>query len=359
MPSRFPLPLILLLVPCSVWSAPPTPSPAPWGPESKPVVKVIVSDVIIQGNSQIPAEQIKNLMSTRPGREYIPEKLQEDVRNLFATRQFANVWADSHPAGYGRVKVAVYVRDFPNQVLRVTFRGNNNIPREELEQTAKIRTGTPLNPVANRIACREIVRRYNEEGRPFASCTLLKGGDLNDNEVIFAINEGPHVKVRSVSFTGNTFVNSALLYNRIDSTAMFLGIIGGTFNPAMAENDVHTLIKFYRSFGFHDVKVNRELVYTGDGRELKLIFHIEEGVRYRVAAAPRVAGVKEEAGKVLEGISKMKAGEYYDEKKITGDTNRIKDYFGYRGHAVHAEVRPSFSPEQPGLVRLTYEVVEK
>ena len=33
----------------------------------------------------------------------------------------------------------------------------------------------PCNPYANKVACQRIVQRYNEEGRPYAACTLLAG----------------------------------------------------------------------------------------------------------------------------------------------------------------------------------------
>ena len=73
------------------------------------------------------------------------------------------------------------------------------------------------------------------------------------------------------------------------------------FNPAMVDGDVQELIKFYRSFGFRDVKVTRELVYTDDRRDV-IIFHIIEGVRYRVADTPRASGVKSMLPEPLEAL---------------------------------------------------------
>ena len=54
---------------------------------------------------------------------------------------------------------------------------------------------------AELVACQRIVARYNEEGRPFAACDLLKGGDPNDVEVIFNVNAGP------IGGSGRTQVN--------------------------------------------------------------------------------------------------------------------------------------------------------
>jgi outer membrane protein insertion porin family len=320
--------------------------------------KITVSDVIIQGNRLTPTEYIKNQMKTRVGREYVPETLQEDVRNLYATRLFANVWADRKDDGPRRVKVHVYVRDFASTVQRVTFTGCHALSRDDLEPIAKVYKGAPLNPAANRLACRAILQRYQEEGRPFASCELLRGGADGDQEVIFSITEGPKVKITSIGFTGHTFVHGPVLKNHIDSTSTILGL-GGTYNAAMVENDVHQLVKYYRSFGYHDVRINRELIFTGDGSEAKLIFHIREGARYRVAATPRIVGVKPGQELTLQAFCKVRAGDYYDEGKVNGDTGRIRDYFGYRGYDVRATAEPVFSLHEPGLVRLIYEVARK
>jgi outer membrane protein insertion porin family len=307
----------------------------------------------------VPTEQVKNMMKTRAGKEYEPATLQEDVRHLYSSHQFVNVWADLHPAGPRRVKVVVYVKEFCSVVLRVQYTGNNSLSDEDLEQVTKIHKGMPMNPAANRLACRAVAERYHDEGRPYATCALLRGGAPGDREVVFAVTEGPTVKVRGLRFTGNTFVGDAVLKTHIDSSAMVLGLVGGTFHAAAADNDVLQLLKYYRSFGYHDVQVNRELVFTGDGREVTLVFHIREGVRYRVAAFPRVAGVRPPLAAELQTYAKMRPGDFYDEGKINGDTKRIKDYLGYRGHDVNAVAVASFAPERPGFVALTYEVKDK
>jgi outer membrane protein assembly complex protein YaeT len=325
-----------------------------------PAEKVLVSDVIIQGNRTVPSEYIKNQMKTRVGKEYVPETLQDDIRGLFATRQFGNVWSDVVKEGANRVKVFVYIRDYPTTVEKVTYRGNHNLSNDDLETITGIRKGSPLNPMANKIACRRIIQRYNEDGRPFASCELLKGGEPGDTEVAFNIFEGSKVRVHDISFTGNTFVSGPVLAQRINSSQQFLHIpgLGGTFNKLMAENDVHELIKYYRAFGYHDVKVNLEPIYSGDGSEVSLVFHIQEGVRYRVADTPHVVGVKTAAPEALEAIGKMKAGEFYDQAKIEGDTKRITDYIGYKGVKADIQPIPVFSPEHPGIVNVNYEVKE-
>ena len=92
------------------------PAPAPAG-------RAIISDVIIQGNRQVATEAIRAHIKTRPGVEYNPEVVQEDVRSLYATRQFANVRAQEEQDGPGRVKIYFYIRDLRSIVEEVIYQG--------------------------------------------------------------------------------------------------------------------------------------------------------------------------------------------------------------------------------------------
>jgi outer membrane protein assembly factor BamA len=254
-----------------------------------PAESVIVSDVIVQGNRLVSTESIRNQMKTRPGEPFVADVVHEDVRTLYKTGNFGNVWADKQEDGPGKVKVLIYVRDHPNVIKKVTFQGNRQISNSDLETVTNVRVGMRLNPVANKGACNRIVQRYNEEGRHFAACDLLKGGDPDDTEVVFNICEGPLTRVGGVSFTGNTFVTAAVLSNRIGASI----IVGGSHNASRTEDAIHELTRYYRSFGFHDVKVTCVMLLSQDGRKVDVEFHIVEGVRSRTPDKPQVGGMPE------------------------------------------------------------------
>jgi HEAT repeat protein len=307
--------------------------------------RVIVSDVLIQGSSQWPAEIIKNQMRTRAGKEYVADVLQEDIRTLFANRTFANVWANTQEDGAGRVKVTVYLHDFLSKVQKVSYQGNHNLSKDDLEELTRIRQGMPLNPTANKLDCDRIVRRYHEDGWPFASCDLIKGDQEGDTEVIFNITEGPRVKTRATDFTGNTFVSSAVLRNHIRNWT------GNTF-----VDDEEKLVRYYKSFGFHNVKVSREMVSSADGKEVTLIFHIQEGIRYRIADTPQITGVTSVPIEELAILGKAKAGEFYSVATIQGDAKRMTDWISYTGREVVFQPTEVYDENEPGLVRINLEV---
>jgi outer membrane protein insertion porin family len=329
------------------------------GQGAAPVTRLTVNDVIIVGNQMQTSEQLKVQLRTQAGKEFNQDTIEEDVRTLHKTNQFSTVRADVQQDGQGGVKVYFLVRELPHLVDKVVFLGAKHMKDDDLHSTSGIYTGRPLNPNLNKIACQKIVQKYNEQGRPFASCVLVKGGQLGDTEVVFQITEGPKVAVKAIEFVGNHFVTGPRLATQVKSSTQWFHCIGGTYVPAMAEADINELMKYYRTFGFHDVRVSLETRWESDGSLVTLIFHIEEGQRYRVQDVPQVHGVKSVPHEQLEALSQVKPGDWYNEPAVTGDIKRIQDYIGYMGREARVMPETVWSKDVTGLCTVQYQVEER
>jgi outer membrane protein insertion porin family len=330
---------------------------------------IIVGDLIIQGNRLLSTEFIRNQMQTRVGQPFNPEVLQEDVRRLYSTKQFGNVYADkvdmglvdpANPSRGRKIKVIVYIRDYPSVVEKITYRGNVVLRDTELDEITGLRKGMPCNPVANKVACQRIVQRYHEEGRALASCELIKGGEPGDTEVIFNITEGRKLRIKNILFKGQSFSSAAVLKTHLQSSGRVLGLdIGNTFNPSLLERDQNELLRYYRSFGYHDARIGKELIYDPDGVHVTVVFHIHEGIRYRVAGTPQVDGVRSVPPESLEAHNKLKEGQFFNQSVVDGDLARIRDNLGYQGREAQVGAQLVFPPDKPGIVQVRYEVEER
>ncbi len=330
---------------------------------SAPAGRVIVGDVLVQGNRLIPTQQIMAQIKTRPGALYSAETVQEDVRTLVGSRQFANVKADYRPEADGKMTVIFIVQDQANLVQHIVYNGAKHLGRtdDDINQITGLRIGMPLDPITNRAACLAIVKKLNEDGRPFASCELVRGDKPSDTEVIFNIGEGDKVKITSIEFEGNTFEPGSVLKTHINSNSALpgLGLFLGTLNPQMVEADIAKLEEYYKSFGYLDARVSRELHWNEDGRTLTLAFHVEEGLRYQIKDRPHVSGATSVPVEQLEQGVKVKPGQYYNQMDIDKDVNYIKDYLGGTGHEARAQAVPLFDKSTPGVCTVQYEVVER
>jgi outer membrane protein insertion porin family len=322
-----------------------------------PTAHVEVADILIEGSQFLSKPEIMTFIKTRPGNEYNPDLVQEDTRNLMRTHNFADVKARADPLKDGRVNVVYMLRDHLTTIQKIVYRGAKHLKDDELNEITHLRVDTPLNPTMCKIACQEIMKKYHEQGRPFADVTLVSGDKPGDTEVVFNITEGYPVKISDIQFTGNTFVGGGVLATHINSSKKFLGLFGGDFVKEMIDDDVRKLVVYYTQFGYHDVKVAYEIQYLPDGRNAVLVYHINEGERYHLAGTPDIKGATKEMIDQLGQLEKAKAG-VYDQKVIQQDVTNLQDWLGYQGIKADVQAVPVWSSDVPGIVTVHYEVKE-
>jgi outer membrane protein assembly complex protein YaeT len=351
---RLPAFLFCLLVALSV-TTPGRAQPAP----AREMVADVVLQVIPPGRQSVPKQKILSYIKTRAGAEYNPETVTEDVRRLYDTKLFADIRVVKEPTADNKVVVHFQIKELPGVIQEIIYRGARHLKDDDLESITGLKRGVPLNPWAVQRARQAILDKYREKGRLSASVDVEEGMRPGDTRVIFNITEGPVVKVNGIDFIGNSFVTQARLRTQVNSSRPFLGLIGGDFNPMMADADVSKLEDYYRNHGYHDVRVMRELQWDPSQRHVRLVFHIHEGQRYRIADF-QVAGVSGERQKELHALcTHVKKGDVYNQQKVDTDQLRIKDWLGYQGRDVAIQPVAYYPPDRPGEVNVVYEVQER
>jgi outer membrane protein insertion porin family len=316
----------------------------------------IVNEVIPVGNRVRTPDQIRSMMHSRPGIAYEEAVVQEDVRRLHGTKWFTpggvQILTKNEPDG--RVTILVYVTELTNTVQDVQFRGaQHNV--SELKTLCGVRKGEPMNPLANELGRQSIQRKYQDDGRYYATVELLEGNKPTDSRVIYQIVEGPVVKVAGIDFRGADEASTARLRTQLVTKKKFLGVFGGKFTPVSMELDRQKLIEYYHALGFLNVRITPEVERTKDVGEVRLVYHISEGQQYHVAGKD-ITGNKSFDGDRLNSLTELKPGDRYDIRTVRGDTQRIKDFYGARGYPVGVEQKLYEVPGQPGIVQVQYEV---
>jgi outer membrane protein insertion porin family len=315
----------------------------------------VVADIVPRGNRSVPTEQVLAQMRTRIGQPYDANILQDDISKLLASRNYKNVTA-SYQMQEGKLVIYVNFDEQPGRVAEVLFPGANHIKLDDLETATGIRRGSPMSPETNFAARQAILRKYQEQGRLFASVELVEGTRPTDTRVVFQVTEGPVVKVTAIEFIGQQAISGARLRTQVQSSRSLLGIIGGTYNPQMVEADCSKLEEYYRQLGYQDVRIDHELVMKSD-RTVALVFHVEEGVRYRINEV-QINGNKVFGQDELRRVTNVKPGEYLSVPKTQLDAKNIKDVYGYTGRP--ALVQPVvYQTGTPGELNVHYEVVER
>ena len=316
-----------------------------------------IADVVPIGNRTRTAEQIQNVMHSRPGKPYDEARLQEDVRRLHATKWFTpgGVQVHTRNEADGRVTVVLYVTELMSTVQDVLYVGAQHIGRDDLQSLTGVRRGDPMNPLANELGRQAILKKYQEDGRYYASVELAEGSKPTDTRVVYNIVEGPKVKVSSVEFRGNQFASGGRLKTQLMTSTQKLGF-GGKFNPASLDADRQKLTDYYHGLGFLGIKITPEVVRSEDLGHVTVVYHIEEGERYKVAAQ-QIDGAKTLTAEKLNSVMEMKTGTWYDARVAKADAERIKGMYGFRGYAVGVEPVVYEVPGEKGVVRVHQNVV--
>jgi outer membrane protein assembly complex protein YaeT len=317
-----------------------------------------VAEVVVIGNQNISTDRVMREIHTRANLDYSAQRVQEDINRLAATHLFKHLAVRTQNTNDGRVVVIYEVQEHPNIVREVVFKHAKHLNDDELLSMTRIRKGMPLDKTLNQLAVYEIQDALKKKGRYFASVRLEEGDKESDSRVVFNITEGPVVRVRSTSFAGNEFVNSARLRTQIETSRAILGTVGGVFQPAMIDEDVHKLEEYYRKNGFLNVRVSRMLDFSDDLQFVDITFHIQEGLRF-VVKTHVVEGFKALPVEQVRTIIQLKDGEPYNENVVERDKTNLADYWGWRGYPVNVQPIVTLVPDEPSAVRVQYQVEEK
>jgi len=313
-------------------------------------------DVRIEGNTTIPAEHIAKYIKTRPGRPFNERQVRDDVKSLYGTRWFFSVEPRFRQTENGPVLV-FRVIERP-VVKRVVYKGNKKISSKKLASLTGLKQGSPFDVSANRQSVRRILAHYKEKGFAFAKVELERGGEKDDREVVFRIDEGPKVRVTSITFEGNEFVSDAVLRTKIRTSKAILWLFGGLYDPETIPDDVAALKQYYHNLGFFDVEVTQKTGFSDDRSRAYFKYHIKEDRRYKirrlVIQGNRVLPTK----KIREDL-KLTEGSYFNAHKLAKDVDGIKAKYGAMGRLfAKVDAAPRFYENDDGTADLVYTLDE-
>ena len=167
-----------------------------------------------------------------------------------------------------------------------------------------------------------------KQGYYFAHVTLEEGFEDSHDRVVFNITEGPVLHVSNVTFMGESeLASTARLNTQVETGKAFLQSFGGKFNDAMVQEDVIKLEVYFKNNGYRNAHVSRELKFSDDFHFVEVIFHIQEGIRFRVQDWSLQGNFASVPREQLENIILTKKGEWYNQMTVSKD---VRDTHRFR-----------------------------
>lgn len=281
--------------------------------------------VRIEGNSSIPAHEIEKHIRVRAGNPVTRTDIKHDVEALVRTRWFASVEPTIRQSPEGP-EIVFQLLERPI-VRRVEYKGLKKIKQKVFDNLTQLKPGSPFDVASNRECARRIEEFYHDKGYAFATVELEKGNDRDDREVVFAIHEGPKVKVSSVKFEGSDEFNDGILKSVTRAKNQKLWLSGGKYDSSTIVNDIADVKRYYHMLGYFDVAVKEHLKFSDDKSRVEIRYEVSEGTRYSIRNI-EINGNKILGEEEIRGMLKVKGGVPYNGRDINKDVESIKSKYG-------------------------------
>ncbi len=321
------------------------------------VARDIIEGIRVEGNQRIEAATIQSYLAVEPGDPFDPERLDDSLKNLFATGLFDDVVLRRE----GDELVVVVVE---NPIInRIAFEGNQRLGNEVLEAEVQLRPRVVYTRARVQNAVNRILELYRRNGR-FAATVEPKVIELPENRVdlVFEINEGPLTEVERIIFIGNrTFSDSTLrdvIQTKEAAWYRFL-TADDTYDPDRLAFDQELLRRFYLARGHADFSVRSAIAeLTPDGRRFIITFTVDEGDRYRFGEVDLVSRLRDLEPEALRALLRTEPGEVYNADQIEDSIVTLTERIGELGYAF-VEIEPQLQrrPEEQ-LIDLTFVINE-
>lgn len=225
------------------------------------------------------AQLIDNQLRSKVGGAYQQSTVSGDITRLNRVGRFKSVESRVQLLEDGTVKLIYTVIEQPI-IQDVQVVGNRQISDQDIGEAVDVLRNTPVDRYQLDNASRRIEDLYRKKGYYLAQVTVDEKELEDSGIVLFKIREGERVKVTDIRFEGNLSFLPRELRSAIKTKEWFPIFEKGPLDDQILQEDVASLVGFYRDRGYLDVRVDKAIRPSPNGREAIVTFVVDEGPVY-------------------------------------------------------------------------------
>ena len=304
---------------------------------------VTVSEIAISGNSRVSDSTISAYLPVRVGDAISEDSLDNAIDSLFATKLFNDVTINIEGT---RISIAVVENPIVN---RVNIEGNDVLDDERLLAELDIQPRRIFTRKVAVDATQKLLEIYRLSGRYAAEITpQVIRLDNNRVDLIFEVDEGPLIKVTSISFIGNeTFSDFALRQVISSRQVRWWAFLSSSdkYDESRLDYDAQLLRQFYLGRGYANIEIKRaQGGLLADRSGFALTFEIDEGTRYKLRNVSFTSQITDiNVSKFRDDIP-LEKGDWYNVKGLEQGLLNVTNSLGNLGYAF-VDVRPQVNPD--------------
>jgi outer membrane protein insertion porin family len=330
----------------------------------------VIQRIEFIGNRRIQADTLRARIFSRPGDPYSEDAVRRDFQALWNTQFFEDVRLEvenSPDQPDGKI-VVFYLKERPI-IRRIEYKGNKSISESDILDAFKdkkvgLSVESQFDPTKIKHAEVVIKELLAEHGRQFATVkpTYERIASTNAVKLVFNIDEGPKVKVGTITFSGNKVFSDgkllrAMKHDRPYAIPLYItniAVLDKTYDRQKLDEDLEVGIKgLYRDHGYFKVNVGDPVLNTVDedrsgikgpwpmlgskhGKRVNITIPIEEGAQFRMGSL-KFRSSDPEVGLVFKSdllarAFPIKEGEVFSADKIRKALDNYKKLYGEYGY---------------------------
>jgi len=316
-----------------------------------------IDSVLVKGNQRVESDAILAIVETRKGESLDFDKLDKDLRAIYAMGFFTDVRIETEDGAKGKV-VIFNVSEKPS-IGRINFMGNNKIKADDLTKESGIKLYSIYNPNEVKQSVNKLKDYYRQKGYYTVEITE-KIEEIPRNEVAltYEINEGEKVYIRKIEFIGNKSFKDGKLKDVMDTSEK--GLLSwitssGVLDKKRLESDGQKITVFYQNQGYLRAKVGEPSVRYEAGYGLVVTIEIVEGDQYFVNNVMVAGDLIKPAEELLDRVEMVKP-KPFSREIVRKDVLTLRDAYADEGYA-YAEVVPvTKEDDKARTVDITYQL---
>jgi len=321
--------------------------------ETEAAEKLVIGSIQTAGNVSISSTQILSKVRSRVGELFNADTAAEDVKRiaelLGVEYSYYNIVVIEN-----RIQLTFVVVE-RNIVRSIVFVGNRKIKSGKLQKKLDFKIGDYLDAVLAESGREALVEFYRKKGFAFVQMSL-NGEKLRRGEVIYTLDEGPRVEIKSVRFSGNSAVKTELLKKEIKTKEKKWVFLPSYYVEEMLGQDVMRLQNVYQRKGFLNANIEPKREFSQDKRKVSLTFVINEGPAYTVERVIVMGNEHFDESRLKAELS-LKQEQIYSERKAHSDVRGLLKLYRESGF-IDVEVKRSIRFVSASSVNVEFAVTE-
>ena len=302
----------------------------------------------IEGNKRLSKAFILSHISSKIGRRFSPNILNDDIKRLYKTGNFQDVRVDFSTKEEG-IEITITVVEKPI-LVDIIIEGNRVFSKKYINEI--IGEGELKKKID------EFASLYKQKGYYLAEVKEEVDIDAETNQatVYILIDEGNKIRIRRIFVEGNKeFSDKRIL--KLLKTKKKWWFNSGFFKEDVFKKDLERVKKFYQDAGYSDVKIVPDISYDERMRNMFITLNITEGNKYNVGKII-IKGNKAFEEREIKKELKLLPNTIFSDKKLREDARNIERFYFDRGYISCSVFPKTLLNKRTGKIDIVFQVEE-